>query len=457
MCAIKKKWDEETTEWAGNTGSQNNPFWDVTEWGDKVGYGNLYQAKHIWDFSNSYYTERSWNDLTLNGFKIEECPYLQSVEGLKNSGIQVLVVKGCPNIKNIDYLSDFSLLQCCDFTDCANLESVESLASLALMDRLILKKCYKVKPKPRFLLMDSFEKVNEYFSKFKKSGSEVELDSEEKVTSEKLEKLLLSNDYSNIELGLELANSISNKDIFDFFLEDVKFLNNKIIPNGKFLGHNNTKEFRDFALEGLISIAPDSCKIAKEIKASFKEKTLTGSNITSLLCVSGFSNLEKLKVTKTNISTVSDLSRLKNLKTLLFNDNSELKNLSGIAGLDNLELLGMRNCKSLTDLSHVSGFKKLSGVQVNNCGVSSTNGLKDLPSLKNVNLNDNPQLENIDELGQISSLEIVTISGCPNIKSLDSLTRLDNLTFLRVDKHNLQNTEGISSLIKPLMEGLRKK
>ena len=133
-----------------------------------------------------------------------------------------------------------------------------------------------------------------------------------------------------------------------------------------------------------------------------------------------------------------------------------MKNLSGIAGLDNLELLGMRNCKSLTDLSHVSGFKKLSGVQVNNCGVSSTNGLKDLPSLKNVNLNDNPQLENIDELGQISSLEIVTISGCPNIKSLDSLTRLDNLTFLRVDKHNLQNTEGISSLIKPLMEDLRK-
>ena len=147
---------------------------------------------------------------------------------------------------------------------------------------------------------------------------------------------------------------------------------------------------------------------------------------------------------------------MKNLKTLLFNDNSELKNLSGIEGLDNLELLGMRNCKSLTDLSHVSGFKKLSGVQVNNCGVNSTNGLKDLPSLKNVNLNDNPQLENIDEIGQIGSLEIVTISGCPNIKSLDSLTKLANLSFLRVDKHNLQNTEGISSLIKPIMEGLRK-
>jgi len=133
-----------------------------------------------------------------------------------------------------------------------------------------------------------------------------------------------------------------------------------------------------------------------------------------------------------------------------------LKNLSGISSLDNLDLLGIRNCKSLTDLSHVSGFKKLSGIQVNDCGITSTNGLKNLPVLKNVNFNDNPNLGSIVEIGQIASLEIVTISGCPNIKSLDALTKLANLSFLRVDKHNLQNTEGISSLIKPLMEGLRK-
>ena len=147
---------------------------------------------------------------------------------------------------------------------------------------------------------------------------------------------------------------------------------------------------------------------------------------------------------------------MKNLKTLLFVDNPELKNLSGISGLNNLELLGIRNCKSLTDLSYVSGFKKLSGIQVNNCGIISTKGLKNLPLLNNINFNDNPNLEIIDEIGKIGSLEIVTVSGCPNIKSLDSLTKLANLSFLRVDKHNLQNIEGISSLIKPLMEGLRK-
>ena len=450
------KWDEETVEWENNTGTQDNPFWGVHIMVEKTGYGNLYQAAYIGDQCRDYYPDRGWNDPTLNEFKITGCPNLESVEGLKNSGIQLLVINNCPNIKNIEYLSEFSLLQCCDFTDCANLESVTSLSALNLLDVIILKKCYKVKPKPRFLLMDSFEKVNEYLSKFKKNESKIKLDSTEKANSEKLEKLLLSDDYSNIELGLELANSISDKDIFDFLLEDVKFLNNKIVPNSKFLGNNKTKVFRDFALEGLISIAPDSCTIAKKIKESFKEKTLSGTNITSLLAVSGFSNLEKLTIKDTNISTVTDLSRLKNLKTLLFNFNPELKNLSGITGLDNLENLGIKNCRGLLDLSHISDLKKLSTLQVNDCGINSSKGLKNLPMLKNINLNDNSQLENIDEISQISSLKIVTLSGCQNIKTLYSLTKLSNLSFLRVDKHNLQTVEGISSLIKPLIEGLRK-
>jgi len=452
----KTKWDEETMEWGGNTGTQENPFSGVTEEVSTVGYGNLYQAKYISEICRNYYWGRDWSAPSLNEFVISDCPNLESVEGLKNSGIQLLVVNNCQNIKKIDYMSEFSLLQCCDFTDCANLESVESLSNLNLMDRLILKKCYKVKPKPRFLLMDSFEKINEYLSKFKKNVSEVKLDSSEKVTSEKLEKLLLSNDYSNIELGLELANSISNKDIFDFLLEDVKFLNNKIIPNSRFLGNRKTKEFRDFALEGLISIAPDSCIIAEKIKQSFKVKVLNGSNLNSLLSVSGFSNLEELTIHDTNISTVSDLSRLKKLKKLSFIDNPELKNLSGIKGLDNLEYLGVKNCKALLDLSHIQGFEKLSAIQVIFSGITSTKGLKNLPLLKNINLNNNAQLKEIDELGKINSLEIVTISENQNIKNLDALTKLPNLTFLRIDKHNLKNIEGIQSLIKPIIQGLRK-
>ena len=111
---------------------------------------------------------------------------------------------------------------------------------------------------------------------------------------------------------------------------------------------------------------------------------------------------------------------------------------------------------SLKDLSFIDGFNKLVALQVNNCGLVSTQGLSKLPLLKNINLNDNSSLENIDTLGQLNSLQIITINGCNSLKNIKALSFLSNLSFLRLGKHNLQNTEDLSSLIKPLIEGLRK-
>ena len=446
------KWNEDAIVLYNNN---NDPFWGITEEVRKVGGGNLYQAAHVGNNVRDYYKNRGWSEQELNEFSIIGCPNLESVEGLKNSGIQLLKVSGCPMIKNIDYLSDWFLLQCCDFTNCNNLESVKVLASLNLMDRLILKKCYKVRPKPRFLIMDSFEKVNEYLSKFKTEKA-TKLDSIKDSISDKLEPLLLSNDYKNIDLGLELANSIADVDIFNFLLHGVQYVNERIIPNSKFLGNAKTKEYRDYTIQGLISIAPDSCVIATDIKKSFKKITIEGMQITSLLSVSGFTNLEELIVKNTSISTISNLSRLVNLKKVLLMDNPELNNLSGFEGLTNISEIGLKDCKKIKDLSFISGFNNLFGLQINNCGLVTTNGLTKVPKLKNINLNDNSSLENIDSLGEINSLNTITVSRCDNLKNIKALTLLSNLSFLRLDKHNLKNTEDLSSLIKPLLKGLRK-
>ena len=66
----------------------------------------------------------------MNEFIIGNCPNLESLEGLKNAGIQLLRLGKCPNFKNTDSLSEFELLQCCDFSDSALLESVQALANL---------------------------------------------------------------------------------------------------------------------------------------------------------------------------------------------------------------------------------------------------------------------------------------------------------------------------------------
>ena len=150
------------------------------------------------------------------------------------------------------------------------------------------------------------------------------------------------------------------------------------------------------------------------------------------------------------------MSRLKKLKKLELIDNPSLKNLSGIKGLINLEYLSIKNCKGLIDLNYIEDFKKLTQIEVIWSGITSTNGLKNLPLLKNIKLNNNNSLKAINDLSKIDSLESVTVSDCPNLISLEPLTKLPNLNLLKVQNHNIKNIEGISSLIKPLINGLRK-
>ena len=110
----------------------------------------------------------------------------------------------------------------------------------------------------------------------------------------------------------------------------------------------------------------------------------------------------------------------------------------------------------MIDLNYIEDFKKLKYIEVIWSGITTTNGLKNLPALKNIKLNNNSSLKAINDLSQIDSLESVMVSECPNLISLDPLTKLSNLNLLKVQNHNMKNTEGITSLIKPLINGLRK-
>ena len=70
---------------------------------------------------------------------------LSKLRRFKKLRVQLLKITNCPKIENVDYLSEFSKLICVDFEDCSSLISVEGLIDLPI-DRLLLGKCYKVKP-----------------------------------------------------------------------------------------------------------------------------------------------------------------------------------------------------------------------------------------------------------------------------------------------------------------------
>jgi|GEM_PF-7055518 len=411
---------------------------------------------YVSELAGDYYKNRKWGDPKMNEFIIGNCPNLESLEGLKNAGIQLLRLGKCPNFKNTDSLSEFELLQCCDFSDSALLESVQALANLPLIDRLILGKCGKVRPKPRFLKMDSYEKVNEYLSKFKKDKPKVKISSDKKELNEKLKSLLLANDHGQIDLGLELAQTISDDEIFSVLLQDIKFVKGQLIPNSTFLGNDKEKSFRTYALEGLLSIASDNIDVAKKYRGLVTSKVIQGPHISSLISISGLTNIRELTLYNTSLKVLSDLQKLQNIEKLVLKKNIELADLSGLSGLKSLKSLEIEEC-GVIDLKHICDFPNLSSIIITRCNkLSSTSGIGNLKALDTINVDSNAILSNVDAMGSLNSLKVISMNDCSAVMSIKSLAQLKGLEVLYIRNHNLNNLEGLSSLVAPILEGLKK-
>ena len=403
------------------------------------------------------WTPSQGKHFNLNQFIIQNCPNLESMEGLKNAGIQYLYISNCSNLKNVDSLSEFNLLQVCDFSDSPALENVKGVVHLPLLEQLILGKCVNVKPKPRFLQMDSFEKLHDYLEKFKTGKPKIKISDEKKEINKKLEDLLLANDYAQIDLGLDLANTINDAEIFNALLQDVKFLKGTIIPNSVFLVNNNTKIYRTYALEGLLSIAPDSIETARIYKSSFTTKDLSGDRFSNLLSISGLTNLVELSIRNTSIKSLSDIQKLVNIEKLILFNNSHLSDLSGLKECKKLKSIEINSC-GIVNLKNISTLPSLSSITVNQCdNLSSADGLENLTSLTSIDLSSNPMLENIDSLGNLNTLGEISLNNCPSIKNIQAITKLNALHVLNVEGHNFERIDNISSLTKPILEGLRKK
>lgn len=414
------------------------------------------------EITREYYKDRGWNEPKLNEFILSDCHNLESIEGLKNSNIQLLKLSNCPKIINVGYMSEFSNLQCVDFDNCSSLSSVEGLCSLPI-DRLFLGKCYKVKPKPRFLKMDSIEKVTEYFSKFKKTPKNIKVSSAKKDVIDKLKKLIISDNYEEINLGLELASTISDVEIFDFFLNGIKFNGNEILPNTIFLaGTKKLEEFRKFALNGMVSISPDNCSVANKVKSQITEISISGNKYTSLFPVSGLTNLESLTIEDTAITLISDLSRLKNLKRLVLKSNNKLSSLAGIKSLKILEEIiilpkeSWSSSSDIVDLNGITGLGSLKVLKVYNCeNLISLKGLENVNSLEILDIRKCRKLNDIEVLSNIKSLKNISLRECQSISSIKCLEQLPDLNLLDIRFHNIINSKELAKLSKPIIESLR--
>ena len=259
--------------------------------------------------------------------------------------------------------------------------------------------------------------------------------------NEKLKSLLLANDYGQIDLGLELAQTISDDEIFSVLLQDIKFVKGQLIPNSTFLGNDKEKPFREYALEGLLSIASDNIDIAKKYRSSVTSKVIDGNYISSLISISGLTNIKELTISNTSLKVLSDVQKLQNIEKLVLKKNIELADLSGLSGLKSLKSLEIEEC-GVIDLKHICDFPNLSSIVITRCNkLSSTSGIGNLKALDTINVDSNAILSNVDALGSLNSLKVISMNDCSAVTSIKSLAQLKGLEVLYIRNHNLNNLE----------------
>ncbi len=160
-------------------------------------------------------------------------------------------------------------------------------------------------------------------------------------------------------------------------------------------------------------------------------------------------NIERLKIESCNITDVSGIYNLKNLKGLWLEDLNANVDLSYFSELEILDLnwqkkiKGFGNCTNLKclilskfkpknkTLEELSKLTHLEELKLISSTINSLKGLGELKKLKELDLWNLRNLEIIDEINEnTNSLKKLVFENCRKIKNHDYVSNLPNLEWL---------------------------
>ncbi len=244
--------------------------------------------------------------------------------------------------------------------------------------------------------------------------------SEVEKNVKKIKELLKSEIFDQENLGLELARSLNEPTIYDKLLEGCRV-------NDKGYLINENEEINDILIV-LLVFSADSFKgnlISKELSHLY----LNHSRYLSLFAVGDLCNIKHLSVSCDELISLDIFTSLKlpNLTELNLNNCNSIANLNGLANckLPNLTILNLGDCDSLKNLDGFinTKFTNLTDLDLSYCkSLENIDGLANLTSLTSLNLSNNYCLVNIEPIGY-----------------------LINLTFLDLEKEDLQDPVKIDS------------
>ncbi|KAL0217441.1 hypothetical protein RCL1_008022 [Eukaryota sp. TZLM3-RCL] len=199
---------------------------------------------------------------------------------------------------------------------------------------------------------------------------------------------------------------------------------------------------------GLTTLALNSTNVSNVSPLSsltnLRELDLNSTNVSTVSPLSSLTNLRELYLSSTNVSDVSPLSSLTKLTTLGLS-STNVSDVSPLSSLTKLRELYLSST-NVSDVSPLSSLTKLTTLDVDSTNVSDVSPLSSLTELTTLGLSST----NVSDGSPLSSLTELTMLGLSSTKVSDvsPLSSLTNLRELYLSSTNVSNVSPLSSLTK---------
>jgi len=212
--------------------------------------------------------------------------------------------------------------------------------------------------------------------------------------------------------------------------------------------------FEDPNLEKIVreEIQKPEGDILKEDVDDVKHLTGNSLGIISLQGIQCFSSLETLDLMDNNISSITPLGELINLRVIKLNYN-DIVSVSSLADIESLEHISLIN-NNVGNIISLSKLIKLKEIYFSNNNIADISAIENLSDLEYVNFVDNKIL-NLPSLDKLINILEINLAG-NRISSLDAFSDLSSSNYDRyfgLYSNNVSDLKPLADNINGINEG----
>ncbi len=356
----------------------------------------------------------SLRSLNLYYNKIED---LSPIAKLHN--LETLYLGYNSELEKLPDLSALKKVKVLSFRECGKLRDLRGLKEMIWLESLNLQQVYLSDISPLAGLVN-LKSLNLYYNKIEDLSPIANMDKLEALSVSYNPELTKVPDLSALKKVKSLSFYQCGK------LKDISGIKGMIWLESLGLGYVNLSDISPIA--GLVNL---------------KSLDLQYNKIEDLSPIVNMEKLETLTIHNNLIQTVPDLSKLILIKSLSFSNN-RLRDISGLKAMDGLETLYLHQNPTLSDLTPLTGVKRLKELWAYSCKLTDISPLAQASNLKTLDLHSNTIVD-ITPIQELEKLETLNLSY-NQIETVPDLSKLLLVRSLPLFSNNLKDLSGLGRM-----------